>query len=28
MKQFGDYTAEIKLYPGISAKLNITVTGE
>ena len=28
IKQYGDYTAEVKLYPGISAKVNITVAGE
>lgn len=26
IKAFGDYTAEIKLYPGITAKLTVTVT--
>ena len=26
-KNFGEYTAEIKLYPGISAKVNVIVTG-
>lgn len=27
IKNFGEYTAEIKLYPGISAKVNVVVTG-
>ena len=27
IKNFGEYTAEIKLYPGISAKVNVIVTG-
>ena len=27
IKNFGEYTAEIKLYQGISAKVNVVVTG-
>ena len=27
IKNFGEYTAEVKLYPGISAKLTVIVTG-
>ena len=26
IKNFGDYTAEIRLYPGITAKINVKVT--
>lgn len=26
IKKFGEYTAEIKVYPGISAKINVKVT--